>query len=218
MSTRWLHALVVCAALSWAGAVYSANDTLPALLTGGTSAGDDEFLPPDEAFRFSGIVTGPNTLQLRWQIAEGYYLYKSKIKVASDSTVVQLGAPDLPKGDEKTDEYFGTQEVYHQLVEAEVPFSRAGPAETTFAARVTYQGCAEAGLCYPPITKTLDLSLPAIDARALSSVDSGGMLSEQDRLARLIQSGNLFLVLAFFFGSGLLLSLTPCVLPMVPIL
>lgn len=215
MSKRLPAALMLFAAIWCAGAAHSAEDSPPPLLTGGST---DEFLPPEEAFRFSGSVTGPNTVRLRWQIADDYYLYKSKIKVVSDSNVVQLGAPDLPQGEEKTDEYFGTQEVYHRLVEADVPFSRASPAAGAFAARVTYQGCAEAGLCYPPITKTLELALPAVDASALSGDSAGGMLSEQDRLARLIQGGNLFLVLASFFGFGLLLSLTPCVLPMVPIL
>ncbi len=215
MNTRLLTTLVLFVALWCVSVARSAENSAPPLLTGGST---DEFLPPDDAFRFSGSVTGPNTLRLRWQIADDYYLYKSKMKVASDSDLVQLGAPNLPQGEEKTDEYFGTQEVYHRLVEADVPFSRASPAAGSFAARVTYQGCAEAGLCYPPITKALDLTLPAIDASSLSNNSAGGMLSEQDRLARLIQNGNLFLVLASFFGFGLLLSLTPCVLPMVPIL
>ena len=122
MSPR-LVTLTLLAAL-WLGASTSLADSPPPLLTGGA---EDEFLHPDEAFRFSGEVTGPNALRLTWQIAPDYYLYKAKIKVASDSPLVQLGAPDLPRGEQKTDEYFGTQEVYHNLLEADVPFSRAGP-------------------------------------------------------------------------------------------
>jgi thiol:disulfide interchange protein DsbD len=107
-----------------------------------------------------------------------------------------------------------------------VPFSRASPAAAEFSAKVTYQGCADAGLCYPPITKTLNLSLAAVDPSAggglsaptADAASSAGVISEQERLAKLIQGGNLLLVLATFFGFGLLLSLTPCVLPMVPIL
>jgi thiol:disulfide interchange protein DsbD len=214
---RLLAAWLVLAGAGLAGTASGASN--PPILSG-SSSGEDEFLPPDEAFRFSGELTGPNTLHLSWVIAEGYYLYKGKIKAASDSQIVQLGAPDLPQGDEKTDEYFGTQQVYHQFLEADVPFSRASPAAGNFAAKVTYQGCADAGLCYPPITKTIQLSLAPVDTSALRSkgTGSGGLISEQDRLARLIQSGNIFLVLATFFGFGLLLSLTPCVLPMVPIL
>jgi thiol:disulfide interchange protein DsbD len=192
-------------------------DTPPPLLTGGA---DDEFLHPDEAFRFSGEVIGPNALRLTWQIAPDYYLYKAKIKIASDSTLVQLGAPDLPQGEEKTDEYFGTQEVYHNLLEADVPFSRASPEAGTFAAKVTYQGCAEAGLCYPPITKTLELALPAANAVSLSggTLADGPPAAEQDRLAAVVRDGSILGVLGIFLLAGLALTFTPCVLPMVPIL
>jgi thiol:disulfide interchange protein DsbD len=209
--------LTLLAALWLGAAPASMADSPPPLLTGG---GDDEFLPPDEAFRFSGEVTGPNTLELNWQIAPDYYLYKSKIKVASDSTLVQLGTPDLPKGEEKTDEYFGTQEVYHNLLDVSVPFSRAGPSAGNFTARVTYQGCAEAGLCYPPITKTLDLVLPAVDAASLSggTLASTPPAAEQDRLAAVVRDGSILGLLGIFILAGLALTFTPCVLPMVPIL
>ena len=209
--------LTLLAALWLGAAPTSRADTPPPLLTGGA---DDEFLPPDEAFRFSGEVTGPNTLQLTWQIAPDYYLYKAKIKVASDSTQVQLGAPDLPKGEEKTDEYFGTQEVYHNLLDVSVPFSRAGPSAGNFTARVTYQGCAEAGLCYPPITKALNLVLPAVDAASLpgGTLANAPPTAEQDRLAAVVRDGSILGVLGIFFLAGLALTFTPCVLPMVPIL
>jgi thiol:disulfide interchange protein DsbD len=124
------------------------------------AANDEDFLPPDEAYRFSGELSRPGVLHLRWVIADGYYLYKHRMKVTSGSTQVQLGAFKLPHGDTKTDEYFGTQEVYHHQVEADVPFSRATSATREIEAHVTYQGCAEAGLCYPPITKILKLKLP----------------------------------------------------------
>ncbi len=217
MSRQRLLTLALLATFWCGGPVQSAEEAIPPLLTGGS---DDEFLPPDEAFRFSGEVTGPNTLHLRWEIAPDYYLYKSKTKVASDSDRVQLGAPDLPQGEEKTDEYFGTQEVYHRLLEADVSFSRASPAAGSFAARVTYQGCAEAGLCYPPITKTLALVLPAVDAVALSSaaLSSAPPAAEQDRLAAVVRDGSIAALLGIFFLAGLALTFTPCVLPMVPIL
>jgi thiol:disulfide interchange protein DsbD len=216
VSPRLLATLTLFASLWYAGATHSATET-PPLLTGGS---DDEFLPPDEAFRLSGEVSGPNTLHLAWAIAPEYYLYKAKIKVASDSDLVQLGAPDLPKGDEKTDEYFGKQEVYHLFLETDVPFSRAGPAAGNFTARVTYQGCAEAGLCYPPITKTLELVLPAVEAASLSgnSAASAPPAAEQDQLAAVVRSGSILAVLGIFFLAGLALTFTPCVLPMVPIL
>lgn len=181
---------------------------------------EDEFLPPDEAFEFSGAITGPNTLHLRWVIADGYYLYKSKIQVRTASNLVQFGAPDLPTGDTKTDEYFGTQEVYHQQVEADVPFSRASPESAELQVRVTYQGCAEAGLCYPPITKALDLRLPTVDAASVTASAAFGAPApaEQDRLAAIVRTGSIAALLGVFFLAGLALTFTPCVLPMVPIL
>ena len=216
MSPRLLVTLTLLTSLWYAGATHSAADT-PPLLTGGS---EDEFLPPDEAFRLSGEITGPNTLLLSWDIAPDYYLYKAKIKVASDSDIVQLGTASLPKGEQKTDEYFGTQEVYHRLLDVDVPFARASPAAGTFAVRVTYQGCAEAGLCYPPITKALELVLPAVDAASLSggTFASAPPAAEQDRLAAVVRDGSIFAVLGIFLLAGLALTFTPCVLPMVPIL
>jgi len=202
----------------WAGLVASAwgSATLP--------GAERDFLPVDEAFALTAELSGPNTVHLRWVIADGYYLYKSRIKVRSESPLVQLGEPDLPTGDSKTDEYFGTQEVYHQQVEADVPFARSGPDAGAFQAKVTYQGCADAGLCYPPTTKTFDLKLAAATAGATgigsSSVSGSGAppAAEQDRLAAIVATGSIGALLGVFFLAGLALTFTPCVLPMIPIL
>jgi thiol:disulfide interchange protein DsbD len=130
----------------------------------------------------------------------------------------------------KSDEFFGEQEVYHDTLVATLPVSRSGAREIELPVSVTFQGCAEAGLCYPPETRKLLVTLPAGVGSAVASLDAAGVaatgagagagqfVSEQDRLAELIRSGNLALVLATFFGLGLLLAFTPCVLPMVPIL
>jgi thiol:disulfide interchange protein DsbD len=208
------------ATLAVSGLVHAADDASPPLLTGGVLSSGDEFLHPDEAFKLSGSVTGPNAARLTWVIAPEYYLYKSKIKVATDSTLVQLGTPDLPQGEEKTDEYFGTQEVYHEILEADIPFSRASPLAGSIAIKVTYQGCAEAGLCYPPITKTLNLALPAVDAAALTSgsLSTTTPVADQDRLAAVVRDGSIAALLGIFVIAGLALTFTPCVLPMVPIL
>ncbi len=202
----------------WAGA-FAADG--PAPILGGQ--GPDEFLPPEQAFEFSGELTGPNTLHLRWVIADGYYLYKDKIKVRTDSALVQFGAPTLPKGDEKTDEFFGTQEVYHQQVEGDVSFSRASPEAGAVQAKVTYQGCAEKGYCYPPITQTLDLKLAAVDAASLNAGAGNAAFgappaAEQDQLAAIVRTGSIAALLGVFFVAGLALTFTPCVLPMIPIL
>ena len=190
---------------------------------------DGDFLDPDEAFRFMASPAGPDRVQLDWQVTPGYYLYRDRIKAVTTSNQAQLGSLSLPKGEQKEDEYFGKQEVYHHDVSATLPVSRGAAGETLILPlKVTYQGCAEKGLCYPPITKTINVSLPPGTGAALPNASSssasntvsatGEFVSEQDRLATLIRSGNLLAVLGTFFGIGLLLAFTPCVLPMVPIL
>ncbi len=198
----------------------------------GTAAHNDSFLPPDVAFRLAAVTESPNRVRLSWAIAPGYYLYKARLKFATTSAGMTLGTPELPDGDKKHDEYFGDQFVYHNGLTAHIPVTRAASA-TALTLSVTYQGCAEAGLCYPPITKQFDLTLAASAAAAVgdgagtgptgsagpaASAGGGAFVSEQDRLARMIRTGSLAAIIASFFGLGLLLAFTPCVLPMVPIL
>jgi len=180
-------------------------------------AGDDEFLPVDQAFALTGEALSVNNIQLNWRIHDGYYLYKDRIKVEPAGDTKAIGALVLPKGENHHDEYFGDQEVYRQSVDA--TFSVPPSDAKTVEVKVTYQGCADAGLCYPPETKTISISLEdAPPATPVATDGSGGYVSEQDSYAEKIKNGNLFLVLLSFFGAGLLLAFTPCVLPMVPIL
>jgi thiol:disulfide interchange protein DsbD len=186
-------------------------------------ASGDEFLDPDVAFRLAVTPEGPDRVRLSWVIAPRYYLYRDRIKLRTATPGVTLGAPNFPPGITKQDEYFGEQVIYHDELIAHVPLARAAGAAQPLALAVTYQGCAEAGLCYPPITKQFELQLPAGraggTAGAASALGSGGgYVSEQDWLASLIVKGNALVMLVMFFGSGLLLAFTPCVLPMVPIL
>ncbi len=179
--------------------------------------GDDEYLPIDKAFALTAEAASVNTVQLNWRIADGYYLYKERMKVVPTGGTSSVGALVLPKGENHYDEYFGNQEVYRQSVDAS--FSVPPSDSKTVEVKVTYQGCADAGLCYPPETKTLTVSLEGAPATAAAaSVAGGGYVSEQDSYADKIKNGNLALVLLSFFGAGLLLAFTPCVLPMVPIL
>jgi thiol:disulfide interchange protein DsbD len=202
--------------------------TLPAAIAAAAPADQSKFLDPDQAFRISAGAAGPDSIRINWQIADGYYLYRSRIHVRTDSPA-QLGALAMPEGEPHTDEYFGTQQVYHHALSATLPVARpGGTGDFNLAVDVTYQGCANAGLCYVPITRTLKVSLPpgSGTATAVSSIAaapapaaSGGVfVSTQDKLAAQIRNGNLFLMIASFFGWGLLLAFTPCVLPMVPIL
>jgi len=188
------------------------------------AASSDDFLPPEKAFRLSASADA-GRVRLDWIIAPGYYLYRDRIKIADDSA--QIGAPQFPPGQIKSDEYFGQQVVYHDELIATLPVTRAAGGQAAVTVHVTYQGCAEAGLCYPPITQTLSITLPPKssaggDAGTASSAATGaersGYVSEQNRLATLLESGSLLSVLLQFFVGGLVLAFTPCVLPMVPIL
>ena len=120
----------------------------------GIESNETDFLPPDVAFRVAAHVDG-NVLKVRWVIADGYYLYKQKIEVKAESPDLVVSAPQLPAGVVKTDPYLGTQEIYTQQVEAAVPYTRIDAGAHPMQIKVTYQGCAEAGLCYPPITKVV---------------------------------------------------------------
>ena len=129
-----------------------------------------------------------------------------------------LGKTDFPPGITKTDEYFGEQVIYHDELVARVPLARAAGGAQPLALAVTYQGCAEAGLCYPPTTKTFNARSAQPAARRTASPAASAYVSEQDSLAGMIVHGNLLVMLAMFFAAGLVLAFTPCVLPMVPIL
>jgi thioredoxin:protein disulfide reductase len=182
--------------------------------------GSGEFLPVDEAFTPGVIPIDGNRVEVNWRVTPGYYLYRDKISVRSLTDKVQLGRLDLPQGKIKHDEFFGESEVYTEDVFAELPLARATPGAMQLELEVTYQGCAEAGLCYPPTARTLSVTLPeataVTDLSALPPRDEP--VTEQGRLAKLITEGNLGWVIVTFFGLGLLLAFTPCVLPMIPIL
>jgi thioredoxin:protein disulfide reductase len=122
--------------------------------THGTESNESDFLPPDAAFRVSARAED-NVVRVRWVIADGYYLYRHRIDIKAESPDLVVAAPILPKGTLKTDPYLGTQEIYHQQVEATVAYTRYDGGAHPLQVRVTYQGCAEAGLCYPPITKVI---------------------------------------------------------------
>ncbi len=120
----------------------------------GVESNESDFLPPDVAFRVAAGVDG-NIMHVRWVIADGYYLYRHKIEITPESPDLSIGAPVLPKGVLKVDPYLGSQEIYRQQIEATAPFTRSDAGAHPLQIKVTYQGCAEAGLCYPPITKVL---------------------------------------------------------------
>ena len=120
----------------------------------GVESNEGDFLPPDVAFRVAAAVDG-NLVRVRWVIADGYYLYRKRIEIKAESPDLLVSAPALPQGVLKVDPYFGNQEIYTQQVEATATYSRFDAGAHPMQIKVTYQGCAEAGLCYPPITKVI---------------------------------------------------------------
>jgi thiol:disulfide interchange protein DsbD len=120
----------------------------------GVESNEADFLPPDAAFRVAATVED-RVIRVRWVIADGYYLYRRKIDVKPESPDLTLSPPALPQGTLKVDPYLGSQETYRQQVEATVAYTRSDAGAHPLQIKVTYQGCADAGLCYPPITKVL---------------------------------------------------------------
>ncbi|HWW32498.1 MAG TPA: protein-disulfide reductase DsbD [Steroidobacteraceae bacterium] len=197
----------------------ASQKSLSSLLGGVKTTGDD-FLPADQAFRFDALAGGSDQVRLNWEIAEGYYLYRARIKIATGSPSAQLGTPEFPPGQFKTDEYFGRQEIYHHELRVTVPVARATGGAFALPLEVTYQGCADKGLCYPPVTKSVSVTLSKDAAAAPPNSTPGDATtgpSEQSRFAQLL-TGNFFLMIGGFYLAGLVLAFTPCVLPMVPIL
>jgi thiol:disulfide interchange protein DsbD len=124
----------------------------------GVESNESDFLPPDVAFRVAAAVDG-NVIRVRWVIADGYYLYRKRIDIKAESPDLLLSTPTLPQGVLKVDPYFGNQEIYTQQVEATATYTRFDAGAHPMEIKVTYQGCAEAGLCYPPITKVISPQL-----------------------------------------------------------
>src|ERR1035441_7221570 len=116
----------------------------------GIDSNDTDFLPPDAAFRVGARVEG-DLVRVRWIIADGYYLYRHKIEVAAERPDLVISAIALPSGVPKNDPYLGAQEIYLHQVEGTVAYKRLDFGAHPIQIKVTYQGCAEAGLCYLPI-------------------------------------------------------------------
>lgn len=179
------------------------------------------FLPVDEAFRIQPGEIQADALSLRWEIAEGYYLYRHRFEFSViEPAGLQLGTVELPQGLEKTDEYFGDIQAYYDSVTARLPMDTGGLPDT-LRLSVRYQGCADKGLCYPPQTREVDFTRSGsfgIGDNRDESVLVAEEQPEQNRLADLIGGGNWLAIIGQFYVLGLLLAFTPCVLPMIPIL
>jgi len=189
--------------------------------------GQDDILEVDDAFQLSTDIEG-NRFIARWIIAEGHYLYQDKMDIIPSNekidTLPLLSSP----GEEKQDPIFNKLlYVYHDSAEVSLPITNTNGAEDAVF-KIKYQGCSEiSGICYPPQTREISIRLPEIVGAATAAQDSadsteaaGGadVVSEQDRIANTLKQGDTWVTLLVFFGAGLLLALTPCVFPMIPIL
>ncbi len=176
----------------------------------------EEFLDPAVAFKPTARALDAQTIEVSFAIAKGYYLYRDKFRFAIDGDAATLGPPVFPKGKEKNDENFGKVEVFFNSVAIRLPVERNASGPLPLKLNVTSQGCADAGVCYPPQTQTVSVELPATGspAAAPAAVDA----DESGKIAGILRNAGFWANLAFFFIAGLGLALTPCVLPMIPIL
>ncbi|SDG51753.1 protein-disulfide reductase DsbD [Propionivibrio dicarboxylicus] len=181
-----------------------------------TQALATQFLPPDQAFRPSARALDGDTVEVRFDIAAGYYLYRDKFRFNIEPASLSIGVPTLPKGKQKRDETFGQVEVLYKQAAIRIPVERNVSGILPVTLKVTSQGCAEDGICYPPQQQMLRVDLP--DPATTPKAPAPGSGDESGRIAQLLQHADFWLVIVSFFGFGLLLSLTPCVLPMLPIL
>lgn len=239
--------LILCLASTAVSAQESGSFSLFQKLQGlGINLGQSnpqELLPPDEAFKLSVEVRDGNTLIANLTPAKDYYLYRDKIVFEPKQDGMVIEKVTLPPGKMKEDATFGQTEVYYSSVQAIISLKRVDSAsEQPLTLAATYQGCNEPiGVCYAPIHKAIDLTLPAVKAAigavanavsnpaAAAGVDATTELfqmpskapaieTEAYKIDQMFQTGDFWLILTGFFGIGLLLSLTPCVFPMFPIL
>jgi thiol:disulfide interchange protein DsbD len=190
--------------------------------------GQDDILEVDDAFKLSTGIEGDRFIA-RWEIAEGHYLYQDKMNIIPSDETIETSPLQLQPGEEKQDPIFNKLlYVYHDSAEVALPItSTNGVKQAVF--KVKYQGCSEiSGICYPPQTREISVRLPEITATAMAAeqdttspaaaAGTEDIVSEQDKIANTLKQGDTWLTLLVFFGAGLLLALTPCVFPMIPIL
>lgn len=237
----WAY-LILCLQLVSLGASADGLSDLFGTLKGGIRPASSGLLSPSQAFQVSARRESETKVLLLWRIAEGYYLYRDKfdIKVPSDSRF-HWDASGLPAGEAHEDPEFGSVEIFRGDLELELPLGSALAREQRpFSVTLRFQGCADRGVCYPPMEETVMIApwsgppsaqvreqslAPAVGGVAgectaqspLGFVETEG-LSEECGIARTLERSNLISILLAFLGMGLLLSLTPCVFPMIPIL
>jgi thioredoxin:protein disulfide reductase len=204
---------------------------LVVVMSAGVARADDDFLDPAVAFKFSATEQ-PGEVVVHYKIADGYYMYRERFAFATRNGTVTIGDPQLPAGHVKFDQTFGKNvETYRNDLTIHIPVKQAsGP----FDLAVTSQGCADAGICYPPMERVYHVdgaalhvasTSPAPAAAAQVAPDGAAGTSSwyerttsADYAQSLLQGGSFFAIVGIFFVVGAVLSLLPCSYPMIPIL
>ncbi len=191
------------------------------LCAGFAHAADPELLDPEKAFEFSARVAGPDAVEVRYVIAKGYYLYRDKLRFTLEPATLGKGSAQLPPAQAKKDEFFGETWVYRDEVRIRLPIRSDAQAARVVLTAVS-QGCADVGVCYVPVEQKAELRLVAANGAGAATTrdnpSSATGTKGEDALIADLFHGDAWLLILSFFGFGLLLSFTPCVLPMVPIL
>ena len=181
------------------------------------SSNSDPVLAPEVAFQLQLKPLDKQTVQADFSIAPGHYLYSERIKFSVlFPSNIKLTDIQLPVGEIKDDANFGKQEVYHRDFQASLKLNAPTEKLTLLA---SYQGCSKKGLCYAPIKNTLTVAFDPIATTAPRAPATAPSINyEANSSTQLLKSGQVWLAITGFFFAGLLLSMTPCVLPMIPIL
>ena len=202
-------------------------------------AAQSDLLEPEKAFRFSARVVDASTIEVRYQIADGYYLYRERFAFTAEPANVKLGAAQIPEGKKKKDDFFGEVQTHRGELKIIVPVAEAAVGDGKISLTVTSQGCADVGVCYVPMDSKIQLAMAG--GGGVTAAGGIGGTRSNDPLARIMGQGapgaqspvvegaedtriaglfkgGFWLLIASFFGFGLLLAFTPCVLPMIPIL
>jgi thiol:disulfide interchange protein len=182
---------------------------LRAVDAGGTLGAGSAALPAEQAFRVEALATAPDRLLLRWTMAKGYYLYRDQTALSvPDAPALKL-VPAWPAGTAHQDEHFGQVTVYFDQVEVPVGIAGDLQGRRTLSVQAAFQGCQDGGICYPVMTRSLQVELPAAAA-------NGAAAATKDDAIAAPETG-LLLALLLAFGGGLILNLMPCVLPVLSI-
>lgn len=214
------------------------GNALAALQSLGQDLGLDdeaEILHPDQAFLLSARLDANNIVQTNILLAENIYLYRDKIKVALvNGDGHAIGPVSVPHGKIKDDEFFGPTEVIYDQLSLAIPLISDANASNRIQLSYSYQGCVEDRICYPPITKYLDIDASAGLIQVVDQLDTGNnattslpgtstntapaSISEQDLFTAFLKDKSLLVIIGLFFVAGIGLTFTPCVFPMIPIL